>query len=281
MAFDQDFLGKASSSGNINALQVWGYNGLATGANDTNAAIVAAGYFNNVMQNLTTGAGPLKIGDILYVRGNDTNGMYIVTAVTTNVTVATFAAVGAVGTANLDNDAVTTVKILDANVTTAKIANDNVTTAKIADDNVTNAKLAEDTVQYAEVTVSTAEILALAAAPKTVVAAPGLNRVIQYLGAELILDYAGVQYTEGGENMAFRYTDGDGVIVSEAIESTGFIDAAADTLTNSTPKADVIVTAAGSVNQALVLDNTGGSEYALGTSPVLLKVTYKVITTAL
>lgn len=39
----------------------------------------------------------------------------------------------------LANDAVTTVKILDANVTTAKIANDNVTYAKIQ--NVTDARL--------------------------------------------------------------------------------------------------------------------------------------------
>ncbi len=44
--------------------------------------------------------------------------------------------------AKLAADSVTTVKILDANVTTAKIADANVTTAKIADANVTLAKLA-------------------------------------------------------------------------------------------------------------------------------------------
>lgn len=43
--------------------------------------------------------------------------------------------------ATLANDAVTTVKILDANVTTAKIADTNVTTGKIADDAVTYAKM--------------------------------------------------------------------------------------------------------------------------------------------
>lgn len=43
--------------------------------------------------------------------------------------------------AALANDAVTTVKILDANVTTAKIADINVTTGKIANDAITYAKI--------------------------------------------------------------------------------------------------------------------------------------------
>ena len=43
-------------------------------------------------------------------------------------------------------NAVTTVKILDANVTAAKIASDAVTTAKILDANVTTAKIASSAV---------------------------------------------------------------------------------------------------------------------------------------
>ncbi len=112
------------------------------------------------------------------------------------------------------------------------------------------------------------------------VAAPGADKVIQFLGAELILDYNSVAYTESGDNMAVRYTDGSGAIVSETIESTGFIDQTADTLTNAIPKKDVIVAATGAVNQSLVLDNTG-SEFAAGNSPVRVKVTYKVITAGL
>ena len=46
----------------------------------------------------------------------------------------------------LKDNAVTTVKITDANVTTAKLADDAVTTVKIKDANVTNAKIANGTI---------------------------------------------------------------------------------------------------------------------------------------
>ena len=53
----------------------------------------------------------------------------------------TVAGVGTVWT--IDNNAVTTAKIADANVTAAKLAADSVTTAKILDANVTTAKIAD------------------------------------------------------------------------------------------------------------------------------------------
>jgi len=58
---------------------------------------------------------------------------------------------GQVAAAGLATDAVTTVKILDANVTAAKLATDAVTTAKILDANVTAAKLASDSVTQAKI----------------------------------------------------------------------------------------------------------------------------------
>ena len=48
---------------------------------------------------------------------------------------------GTIVAADIASDAVTTVKILDANVTTAKILDANVTTAKLADSAVTTAKI--------------------------------------------------------------------------------------------------------------------------------------------
>ena len=63
--------------------------------------------------------------------------------------------------AKLAADAVTTVKIKDANVTAAKLAADAVTTAKIADKNVTTEKLADNAVTTAKITdanVTTAKI---------------------------------------------------------------------------------------------------------------------------
>jgi len=68
---------------------------------------------------------------------------------------------GAVGATELATDAVTTVKILDANVTAAKLATDAVTTVKILDANVTAAKLASDavtTVKILDANVTTAKM---------------------------------------------------------------------------------------------------------------------------
>lgn len=55
---------------------------------------------------------------------------------------------GTIAAANIGADAVTTVKILNANVTAAKLATDAVETAKIKDGNVTLAKLASDSVSW-------------------------------------------------------------------------------------------------------------------------------------
>lgn len=165
-------------------------------------------------------------------------------------------------------------------VETAMIADANVTTAKLADDAVTNAKLAEDTIQTVTVTVSSAELLALATTPKELVAAPGADKFIQFLGAQLILDYNSAGYTESGDNMGIKYNNASGVQVSETIESTGFIDQTADTITNAIPKKDAIVAASGAVNQALVLDNLG-SNFAAGDSPMDVVVSYKVLTAGL
>ncbi len=55
-------------------------------------------------------------------------------------------AAGAITSTKLADDAVSTVKILDANVTTSKLADNAVTTAKIADAHVTNSKLADTAV---------------------------------------------------------------------------------------------------------------------------------------
>lgn len=111
MAFDINYMGKSASSGNIDALTIWNYNGQADAANDTLAEIIASGYFNDFMQNLTEGKGPLQVGDVIVARGSDAAGQYLVTSVTTNVTLSAFAATGSVGTANLDNGAVTLAKL--------------------------------------------------------------------------------------------------------------------------------------------------------------------------
>lgn len=138
----------------------------------------------------------------------------------------------------------------------------------------------ESYLQTASVTIATGDVLTLATTPVELVAAPGADKYIEFLGASFILNYNSIPYTEAGDNLGIKYTDASGVQVSETIECTGFIDQAADTITNAIPIKDAIVAATGCVNQALVLDNLG-SNFAAGNSPVTVKISYRVITAGL
>lgn len=113
-----------------------------------------------------------------------------------------------------------------------------------------------------KVNLTNAQIKALRATPATLVPAPKNGR-LQFEFARLKLNYAGTNaFTETADNLAVRYTDGSGAIVSQAIETTGFIDQTANTETNALPKIDAIVTTANSVGKPLVLHNTGDGEIA-------------------
>ncbi len=133
--------------------------------------------------------------------------------------------------------------------------------------------------RYASVDLTNAQIKALRAAPKTLVAGAGAATMLEFVSAQLQLVAGANVLTEGGVNMAIRYTDGTGVIVSQAIESTGFIDQAANTITNALPKIDAIVAKTAAANAALVLHNTGGGEFAgnaAADATMTVKVVYRV-----
>jgi hypothetical protein len=142
--------------------------------------------------------------------------------------------------------------------------------------NVTVANFLDATIHSVTVSVTSAQILAMRATPVTLLAAPGAGLFYQFLGAQLILDYNSAAYVESADNMAVRYTDGSGVIVSQNIEATAFLTATADTITNAEPKIDAIVAATGAVNQALVLHNIGDGEYTTGDSPMSVIVNYRL-----
>lgn len=129
---------------------------------------------------------------------------------------------------------------------------------------------------YKEVTITTAELLALRATPKTLVAAPGAGLMLEFVSIVLFLDWNTIGYTETADNIVVRYTDGSGVIVSQAIEATGFIDQIADTMTVGLPKIDPIAAKTGCENKALVLHNSGDGEWAAGNSPVRAKISYAI-----
>ena len=110
--------------------------------NVTNPTAAQDAATKNYVDTATSGITTLDDGKIYL--GNASNVATEVTP-TGDVTI-TNAGVTAIGTSKVVNamlatDAVTTVKITDANVTSAKLADDAVETAKIKNANVTNAKL--------------------------------------------------------------------------------------------------------------------------------------------
>ena len=132
-----------------------------------------------------------------------------------------------------------------------------------------------------EVAITQAQLVLLHSAPITIVPAPGLSKVIQFLGAHLQLVYSGTgNNTESTANLGFKYDSGSGVQVNETVEATGFIDQTADTYTQARPKLDAIVAATAATNKALVLQNLGSGEYGVTggtpTSQLLVKVVYAV-----
>lgn len=133
-------------------------------------------------------------------------------------------------------------------------------------------------VRWAEFSCTGAEVKALVATPKTVIAAPGAGKTIEVLGGVLLLDYATTPHAEdgAGSNLQLKYTDGSGVAASEVIEMTGFITQAGDYQTNIVAKKDIIVAKAGSENQAVVIHNVGAGEIVTGDSPIRLKVAYRI-----
>ena len=133
----------------------------------------------------------------------------------------------------------------------------------------------------ATVTVTNAQLKAIRATPKTLVAAPGAGKVLEFVSAVIKNSGGANALTESADNLAIRYTDGSGAIVSQAIEATGFLDQTAATVSNALAKIDAIVAYSAAANKALVLHNTGDGEYggnAAADVTLTVIVTYRVHT---
>lgn len=120
--------------------------------------------------------------------------------------------------------------------------------------------VADGAFHRAWVELSNAEIKALRATPKELVAAPGAGYMIEFLGAVLFLDYGSNVLTESTDNLIIQYEVAE-TAASAAIESTGFIDADEDAIYKAIPVAvgadmDVIE------DSALELKNSGDGEFA-------------------
>jgi len=142
-----------------------------------------------------------------------------------------------------------------------------------------NQDASTSAMQYADVTITATEVKALATTPKELVAAQGAGNAILFMGAQFKLNYGSEVFAEAGDNLGIKYTDALGVQVSDTIETTGFIDQSADTMTNAVPVKDAIVAAASAENQALVLDNLGSNitGNASDDSTLTVRIFYQVV----
>jgi hypothetical protein len=133
----------------------------------------------------------------------------------------------------------------------------------------------------ATVALSNADIKALRATPKTLVAAPGSGKVLEFVSAQLKLVAGSNVLSESTANLAVKYTNGSGAAVSQTIEMTGFIDQSSNTVTCGQPKIDAIVAYASAANQALVLHNLGAGEFggnAANDATMVVRIAYRVHT---
>lgn len=166
-------------------------------------------------------------------------------------------------------------------IDTGQIADLAVTTEKIAADAVTSAELDPGTVQVTVVVLSSAQVKALRATPRTLVAAPGADLVLEFLSAWLFLDYGSEVFTESADNLGIFYA-GETVAVSSAIETTGFLDQAEDMIMEVRPQAAGQMAAKASLlNKALTLKNSGDGEIggnASNDSLLRVRVVYRVHT---
>lgn len=131
--------------------------------------------------------------------------------------------------------------------------------------------------------LTSAQVKALKATPIALTAAPGADKFIQLLGATFALDYGSNVFTESDDDLVIEY-ETSGVDACAAIESTGFLDQAADMIATAIPSAIAGAAATSFNNKKLMLKNDGDGEIggnAANDSVLRVCVTYVVRTLGL
>ena len=129
----------------------------------------------------------------------------------------------------LKTDAGDGTKGLYENVGTTSSANFNlvgeITGAEIGNGAVDSDQLANGILKYVDVTVTAAEIKALVATPKQLLAAAGANTAIVPVAVHMRLTAGSEVLAETDDNFVVEYAGGADIMT---IETTGFIDQATD-----------------------------------------------------
>ena len=140
--------------------------------------------------------------------------------------------------------------------------------------NVINQDAIPDIATGTTVTVTAAQVKALNATPKEIIAAPGAGKALILEDAELFLDYGSAAYAgiASNEDLQLRYTNGSGQLIA-TVEATGFLDLTADAYRFVRPTGEITPPA----NAAIVLCMSTG-EVITGDSPIKVRPRYRTVT---
>lgn len=134
--------------------------------------------------------------------------------------------------------------------------------------------------RYADVVITSAQLLALNATPRQLVAAPGAGRALIFEGA-ILHKPAGTAYAgiAAGEDLSIKYTDASGAEVGQC-EATDFLDqtTAQTRYVRATTAASANTALTPVANAALVLHLLVG-EITTGDSTLNVRVFYREIPT--
>lgn len=180
--------------------------------------------------------------------------------------------------ANVATDTAMTGDIAITNAGVTTIQNNAVTTAKIIDGAVTTGKLSEDTLQYVSVPVSAAQIALLYANPLLMIASIGAHELIVIDHCVIEFDYNAAQYTAGGAlGLQYDNTANLAGVAASSTEAAATINGfTADNMFRLTGA--TVGLAANMTDKGIFLSNDTAA-FATGDGTMTVNLTYHVVTT--
>jgi hypothetical protein len=242
-------------------------------ATDNIAAIGAANYFADVIFDLA-------VDDVIYAQGSDAAAFYTVDALDRDagtISVVSSFPSGVIGTANIQDLAVTNAKIANATITAAKLVLGTLTTGYYADGSITSPKLAANLMRYVAVPLTAANIIAMYAAPVSVLAAPAAGSAHIVESASLIMTYGTTQFTGGG-NIGLQYGNTANLAgtAATAVMPSSSITGAASAAT--TVQGALAAAPLANMNAAALFISNATAAFATGDSTFVLELWYRTVT---
>ncbi len=128
-----------------------------------------------------------------------------------------------------------------------------------------------DDLQYVDVSLSAAQMNTLNATPVAMIAAPGAGKMVEFLGATIVLDAGATPFELGAGTLDLRYENASGGLVGQA--TNAFVESAADAYFRAVPLACVAL-----VNKAIVA--YASADVTAGDGSLELRLYYRVVTIA-